>query len=42
MQDEAPVQKYTETLIQMTNDFCDHYLDEEYKALSLWSMKEEQ
>jgi hypothetical protein len=27
------VKKYTETLIQMTNDFCDQYLDEEYKAL---------
>ncbi len=33
MSDKATVQKYTETLIQMTNDFCDQHLDEEYKAL---------
>ena len=31
--DKATIQQYTETLIQMTNDFCDHYLDQEYKAL---------
>ena len=32
-QDKATVQEYTEKLIQMTNGFCDRYLDEEYKAL---------
>ena len=32
-QDKATVQEYTEKLIQMTNGFCDSYLDEEYKAL---------
>ncbi len=32
-QDKATVQEYTEKLIQMTNGFCDQYLDEEYKAL---------
>ena len=31
--DKATVQEYTEKLIQMTNGFCDDYLDEEYKAL---------
>ena len=33
MADKATVQQYTETLIQMTGEFCDRYLDEEYKAL---------
>lgn len=33
MQDKATVQKYTETLIQMTAEFCDTRLDAEYKAL---------
>jgi hypothetical protein len=33
MQDKATVQNYTETLIQMTNDFCDRYLDDDYEAL---------
>src|SRR5437868_15149735 len=33
MADKATVQKYTETLIEMTNGFCDKYLDQEYKAL---------
>src|SRR5216683_1401203 len=32
-QDKAILQEYTEKLIQMTNGFCDSYLDEEYKAL---------
>jgi hypothetical protein len=32
-QDKATVQEYTEKLIQMTNGFCDEYLDDEYKAL---------
>jgi Domain of unknown function (DUF6398) len=32
-QDKATVQEYTEKLIQMTNGFCDRYLDDEYKAL---------
>src|SRR6266581_2010506 len=32
-QDKATVQEYTEKLIQMTNGFCESYLDEEYKAL---------
>jgi hypothetical protein len=32
-QDKATVQEYTEKLIEMTNGFCDSYLDEEYKAL---------
>ena len=32
-QDKATVQDYTEKLIQMTNGFCDEYLDDEYKAL---------
>ena len=31
--DKETIQKYTETLIQMTNDFCDQHLDEDYKAL---------
>jgi Domain of unknown function (DUF6398) len=33
MQDKATVQQYTEKLIQMTNGFCDRYLDQEYKDL---------
>jgi Domain of unknown function (DUF6398) len=33
MKDKATIQHYTETLIQMTNDFCDHHADQEYKAL---------
>ena len=32
-QDKATVQEYTEKLIQMTNGFCERYLDEEYKEL---------
>ncbi len=32
-QDKAIVQQYTEKLIQMTNGFCDRYLDQEYKDL---------
>src|SRR5207244_4967729 len=32
-QDKVTVQEYTEKLIQMTNGFCESYLDEEYKAL---------
>jgi hypothetical protein len=32
-QDKATVQEYTEKLIQMTNGFCENYLDDEYKAL---------
>jgi Domain of unknown function (DUF6398) len=32
-QDKATVQQYTEKLIQMTNGFCDRYLDQEYKDL---------
>ena len=32
-QDKATVQEYTEKLIQMTNSFCESYLDDEYKAL---------
>ena len=32
-QDKATVLEYTEKLIRMTNDFCESYLDEEYKAL---------
>lgn len=33
MKDKATIQQHTETLIQMTNDFCDRHLDQEYKAL---------
>jgi len=33
MSDKETVKKYTETLIQLTNDFCDQHLNEEYKAL---------
>ena len=33
MQDKETVKEYTETLIQMTGDFCDQYLDAEYKEL---------
>ena len=33
MSDKETVKKYTETLIQMTDDFCDQHLDQEYKAL---------
>jgi hypothetical protein len=33
MKDKSTVQKYTETLVQMTNDFCDQYVDQEYKEL---------
>lgn len=33
MPDKATIQKYTETLIQMTNGFCDSHLDQEYKVL---------
>jgi len=29
MQDKETVKEYTETLIQMTGDFCDQYLDAE-------------
>lgn len=32
-QDKATVQQYTEKLIQMTDGFCDRYLDQEYKDL---------
>jgi len=32
-QDKATIHEYTEKLIQMTNGFCDDYLNEEYKAL---------
>jgi Domain of unknown function (DUF6398) len=31
--DKETIQKYTETLIQMTGEFCDRYLDQECKAL---------
>jgi hypothetical protein len=34
MQDKETVKKSTETLIQMTGEFCDQYLDQEYKELS--------
>jgi len=33
MTDKAAIQQRTETLIQMTNDFCDRHLDAEYKTL---------
>jgi hypothetical protein len=32
-QDKVTVQEYIEKLIQMTNGFCDSYLDAEYEAL---------
>lgn len=31
--DKETIQQYTEKLIQMTNEFCARYLNEEYKAL---------
>ena len=32
-QDKATIQEYTERLIQMTNGFCEDYLNDEYKEL---------
>ncbi|HXZ05275.1 MAG TPA: DUF6398 domain-containing protein [Ktedonobacteraceae bacterium] len=32
-QDKATLQEITEKLIQLTNGFCESYLDDEYKAL---------
>jgi len=32
-ENKEAIKQHTETLIKMTGEFCDQYLDQEYKAL---------